>query len=160
MDKETVIHFFTRSEKSLLGVCSTIAQKFKLPPVGVRVALIVLTLIFIPLGIIVYLGSYLAFNQRKGRMVTFGLLGGLLGIPLSYYFQSDMVQNYGSLYGNTGMFSYLKNFTTIVDEYDKYVGNGWDIVFNVLVSIVVFALVGGAIGYFMDKDEKNNKLPN
>lgn len=160
MDIQNITQYFTRSQKLILGVCSTIAQKYKLPPVGIRIALIVLTLIFIPLGIIVYLGAYLSFNQRKGRMVTFGLLGALLGIPLSYYFQSDMVQNYGSLYGNTGMFSYLKNFTTIVDEYDKYVGNGWDIVFNVLLSIVVFALVGGAIGYFMDKNEKNNHQPN
>lgn len=154
MDTETITRFFTRPEKSLLGVCSAIAQKFNLPPVGIRIALIVLTLIFIPLGIIVYLGSYLVFNQKKGRMVTFGLLGALLGIPLSYYFQSDIIQNYG---GNSGMFSYLRNFVDMVDEYDRFVGNGWDIVFNVFLSIVVFALIGGAIGYFMDKNEKNNE---
>ncbi len=156
MDKETITLFFTRSEKSLLGVCSTIAKTFKLPPVGVRVALIVLTLIFIPLGIITYIGLYLAFDKKKGKMVTFGLLGALLGIPLSYYFQSDIIQNYG---GNSGMFSYLRNFISMVDEYDRFVGNGWDIVFNVFLSIIVFALVGAAIGYFMDKNENTNNQP-
>ncbi|WP_108425836.1 PspC domain-containing protein [Flagellimonas amoyensis] len=156
MDKETIIHFFTRPEKSLLGVCSTVANTFKVPPVGVRVALIILTLIFIPLGIIAYIGLYLVFNKKKGKMVTFGLLGALLGIPLSYYFQSTIIQNYG---GNSGMFSYLRNFVSMVDEYDRFVGNGWDIVFNVLLSIVVFALIGGAVGYFMDKNEKSNHQP-
>lgn len=150
MDSETIIRFFTRPEKSLLGVCSTIAHKFKLPPVGVRAALIVLTLLFIPLGVIVYMGSYLVFNKKKGKMVTFGLLGALLGIPLSYYFQSEIIKNL------MGMFSYLKDLPDVVDGYGGFIGNGGDIIFNILLSIVIFALIGGAVGYYMDKNEKSN----
>ncbi|ALJ06532.1 hypothetical protein APS56_15935 [Pseudalgibacter alginicilyticus] len=102
----------------------------------------------IPLGVIAYICFYLATAQNKNRVITFGLLGAVLGVPLSYYFQSDIIKNYG---GNSGMFSYLRNFTKIVDQYDKFLGNGWDIVFNVFFSVLIFALVGGAIGYYLDK---------
>ncbi|KAB7530331.1 PspC domain-containing protein [Flagellimonas olearia] len=156
MDSENITGFFTRPEKSILGVCSTVSNALKIPTVGIRVALIVLTLLFIPLGLIAYLGLYLVFNKRMGKMVTFGLLGALLGIPLSYYFQSGIIQNYG---GNGGVLNYLRNFIAMVDEYDRYVGNGWDVVFNMFLSIIVFALVGGVIGYYLDKHGKVNNKP-
>ena len=147
-----LLNFFTGPEKSLLGVCSAISHKIKLPSVGVRVAFIVLTLFFIPLGIITYLVTYLV-SVRKGKsMVRFGLLGAVLGIPLSYYFQSDVVKNFG---GSSGMFSYLRTFTKMVDEYDRFFGNGIDIIYNVLMSVLIFALAGGAMGYLLDKNEKS-----
>lgn len=147
MDTQNILNFFTRPGKSLFGVCSKFSHKLGLAPVGARVAFIVLTLLFVPLGIIAYLGLYLATVQNKSRMVTFGLLGVLLGIPLSYYFQSDIIKNL------MGMFSYLGNLPDVVDGYNGFIGNSGDIVFNIVLSMVVFALVGGAIGYFMDKKE-------
>ncbi|HET8736316.1 MAG TPA: PspC domain-containing protein [Pricia sp.] len=150
MDLQNITHFFTRPEKSLLGVCSSLSKKLSLPPVALRIALIILTLLFIPLGVIIYVIAYLIINPKKSKIVTFGLLGAVLGIPLSYYFQSDIVKFIGE---TSGMFSYLKNFAQTVDDYNEYVGSGWEIVLNVLLSIVVFSIAGGAIGYFMDKKE-------
>jgi len=150
METQRILDFFKRPEKLLLGVCGKLSQKLGLPPMAIRIALIIITLIFIPLGILLYIGLYLVIDKKKGRLVSFGLMGGLLGIPLSYYFQSDMIKNWP---GNSGMVSYLGNFTKVVDQYDQLWGNGWDIVYNVFVSVIVFALVGGAIGYFMDKKE-------
>lgn len=151
MDKHIVLDFFTRSQRSILGVCSAFSKAFNLPVIGIRICLIVLSLIFIPLGVITYIGGYLIFNQKRGRTVAFALVGALIGVPLSYYFQSEIVKNYGGLYGSTGMLSYLKNFTSIVEEYNQYIGDPWSIVFNVLISMLVFTLIGGAIGYFLDK---------
>lgn len=152
MDTQNILNFFMRSEKSLLGVCSRFANKFSLPPIGVRVAFILLTLVFIPLGILSYFGLYILLTKNNKKMITLGLLGTLLGIPLSYYFQSDIVKNYG---GTSGVFGYMRNFIKTVERYDKFVGDGGDIVFNLLLSMIVFALIGGGIGYFIDKDKKS-----
>jgi len=74
------------------------------------------------------------------KKIIFAIVGALLGIPLSYYFQSDMVQaKVGGIAG------YLENFDEIVSSSD--------LVGNVILSVVIFALVGAAIGYFMDKNE-------
>lgn len=148
--QQHILRFFTRSDKSLLGVCNKLSQKLKAPPAGVRIAFIALTLLLIPLGIIAYMGLYLTVVQHKNKIITFGLLGALLGIPLSYYFQSDLVKNYGS---NNGVFGYLRNFIKMVEEYNEFVGNGWDIIFNTFLSMIVFALIGGASGYFFSKKE-------
>lgn len=148
MHIQDITGFFTRHKKSLLGVCASLAQRFSLPPVALRVALVILTFLFIPLGIIIYIISYLAIKPSKTKMITFALLGAVLGVPLSYYFQSDLVKLYD---GTSGVFGYLRNFTKTVDEYNEYFGNGWDIIYNVFFSIVIFALVGGAIGYYLDK---------
>jgi len=75
-----------------------------------------------------------------GKKVTFAFLGGILGIPLSYYFQPDMVR---AKVG--GMGGYLENFGDIVDNSD--------LLGNVFLSVVIFALVGLAIGYLIDTNE-------
>lgn len=147
MDTQPFYKFFTRPQKLLLGACSTLSGKLNLPPVAIRIALVILTLLVLPLGILVYIGVYLMFSH-KNKFVTLALLGAVLGVPMSYYFQPDMVKNHR---GGGGMFSYLTHFSTIVDEYDAWVGNGWSIIFNVLLSVAVFALVGGIIGYVLDK---------
>lgn len=150
MDKQRTLHFFTRSEKSLFGTCSKLSKKLNVSTLTIRIALIVLTLLFIPFGIIVYAGLYLILNQNTNKMVTFGLFGALMGIPLSYYFQSNIIKSYG---GNSGVFGYLRNFTQTVERYDKFVGNAGDIIFNVILSVVIFAIVGGTIGYYISKKE-------
>ncbi|WP_182859074.1 PspC domain-containing protein [Flagellimonas aequoris] len=155
MDTQKITQYFTRPERTLLGVCSKLALKTSLQPVVIRIAFIVLTLLFIPFGIVAYLGFYLILNKMAGKMVTFALIGALLGIPFSYHFQSDMVQQMAG-----GITGYLKNFVTIVDQVDRYVGNGMDIIWDALIGVVVFMLIGGAIGYFMDSSKNKNGNKN
>jgi len=52
-------------------------------------------------------------SSGGGKKMTFAILGGILGIPLSYYFQPELVR---AKVG--GMGGYLKNFGDIVDESD------------------------------------------
>lgn len=74
------------------------------------------------------------------KKVTFAIVGAILGIPLSYYFQSEMVR---SKVGGIG--GYFKHFDDIMKD--------GDIAGNVILSIVIFAIIGGLIGYFIDKNE-------
>jgi phage shock protein PspC (stress-responsive transcriptional regulator) len=150
MDTRNIISFFRRPEKLLFGVCSYLSQSFNLPSSVIRISFIVITFIFIPVGIILYIGLYLVVIQKMNRMKTFGLLGAVLGVPLSYYFQSDMVKNYN---GGNGMVSYMRNFFKIAEEYNKFLGNGWDIVFNLFLSVIIFAIIGVVAGYLLDKRE-------
>lgn len=148
MDTRNIISSFKRPEKLLFGVCSYLSQNLNLPSSAIRISFIVITFLFIPVGIILYIGLYLVVIQKMNRMKTFGFLGAVLGVPLSYYFQSDMVKNYN---GGNGMVSYMRNFFKIAEEYNKFVGNGWDIVFNLFLSVIIFAILGVVIGYFLDK---------
>ena len=85
MDTQKIIQFITRPEKILLGVNSKLALKLNLQPIIMRVVFVVLTLLFIPLGLLAYLGVYLVLNKMAGKMVTFALIGALLGIPFIEY---------------------------------------------------------------------------
>jgi phosphotransferase system glucose/maltose/N-acetylglucosamine-specific IIC component len=78
------------------------------------------------------------------KKVTFAIIGGILGIPFSYYFQPEIVR---AKVG--GMGGYMKNFGDIAKNSD--------LVVNIIISIVIFALIGGVIGYFIDKNEIKNK---
>ncbi len=79
------------------------------------------------------------------KKVLFAIIGAVLGIPLSYYFQSEMVK---AKVGGIG--GYLKHFGDIV--------NNANLLGNVVLSVLIFTIVGGLIGYFVDKNEveKNN----
>jgi uncharacterized membrane protein YfcA len=83
------------------------------------------------------------FN-RTGKKVDFAIIGAVLGIPLSYYFQNEMIKN---IVG--GISGYL-------DRLDKIVDNE-NLLTNLLVSILVFSFIGGLIGYLIDKSEINTK---
>jgi len=73
------------------------------------------------------------------KKVVFTIIGAILGIPLSYYFQPDMVQQ--KIGGISG---YVEHFGDIVSEKD--------LIGNVVMGVVVVALIGFVIGYFMDKN--------
>ncbi|MCA0447298.1 MAG: hypothetical protein LCH54_13825 [Bacteroidetes bacterium] len=72
------------------------------------------------------------------KKVIFAVIGAILGIPLSYFFQSEMVRTKVG-----GIFGYLQHFGDIVNE-SSLLG-------NVILSVVIFAIIGGIIGYFLDK---------
>lgn len=74
------------------------------------------------------------------KKVIFAIIGAVLGIPLSYYFQPEMVQiKVGGIGG------YFKHFGDIVKD-----GN---LLGNVILSVLIFAIISGLIGYFIDKNE-------
>jgi cobalamin biosynthesis protein CobD/CbiB len=79
-------------------------------------------------------------SEYVSQKVAFAIYGGILGIPLSYYFQSEMVKNKVG-----GIGGYLKNFGQIVDNSD--------LLANVIISVIIFAIIGGVIGYFVDENE-------
>jgi len=140
-------NIFTRQNKLILGVCNKLSTKFNIKPFVVRIIFVVLTLSFIPLGIILYaLLAALYNNPTTNKQITFTILGAILGIPFSYYFQSDIVKNMAN-----GMFGYLTNFFKIADNVQRYVGNEGSLFGNILLSVVICAIIGGVIGFFIDK---------
>ncbi len=78
------------------------------------------------------------------KKTIFTFIGAVAGIPLSYYFQPEMVQ--AKIGGISG---YIKHFDEIIKT-DDLVG-------NVITGIVVFAVVGFGIGYFLDKNATPEK---
>jgi len=78
------------------------------------------------------------------KKIIFGLIGLFLGIPLSYYFQSSMLQNkVGGLGGYMQHFDEILNNTTLAG--------------NVLLSVLIFTLIGGLIGHYFDKNEEKKQ---
>lgn len=69
--------------------------------------------------------------------VPFTIIGAILGIPLSFYFQTELVQTKVG-----GMSGYLRHFSEVLDSKE--------LVGNVIVSVIIFAIVGAVIGYLVD----------
>tara|TARA_Y100001956_G_C4095510_1_gene175003 strand:+ start:694 stop:1158 length:465 start_codon:yes stop_codon:yes gene_type:complete len=152
MNTQNISGFFTKTDKSLLGVCCNISLKYNLPPILVRFALILLTFLFIPIGIIVYLTLFLIFIKQMKRAVKYAIIGCLLGMPLSYFFQSEMVQNLAG-----GITGYMMNFLSIANEMDRYMGNGLSIVWNGILGIMLSGIAGGIGGYYLEKNKLDKK---
>lgn len=74
------------------------------------------------------------------KKVLFAIIGAVLGIPLSYYFQSELVK---TKMGGVG--GYLRHFDEIT--------HNSNLLGNVFLSMVIFAIAGGVIGYFLDQNE-------
>ncbi len=73
------------------------------------------------------------------KTTSFAILGIILGIPISYYFQPPIIQN------KLTLFQYLGRLPAVLSE-----GNG-DFVGPILLSCVLCAIVLGIVGYFMDQ---------
>ena len=80
------------------------------------------------------------------KKVSYAIIGAILGIPLSYYFQLEVVK-----YEMGGISGYIQH----LDQITKYSS----LLENVVLSVVIFAILGGVIGYFIDENEaKNDKI--
>ncbi|QDH81126.1 hypothetical protein FKX85_19660 [Echinicola soli] len=156
MNAQNLLTRYLRPGKLLFGVCFRLSMLFKLPLVVIRTIFIVLTLFFIPLGIVGYLMLLLILHPKTGRSMSYTLMGALVGIPLSYYFQPDVI---GHFEGSGNMISYLSNLASTISQYDEYVGNGLEVLVNIFLAMVVCGLAGGAIGYYSTKrkNQKNNE---
>lgn len=148
MDAQKIQSYFSKPDKIILGVGAEVSKKINSSPLVPRIGLVVLTFFFIPLGLFLYILLYLTLVLRKGKTVTFSLTGALLGIPLSYYFQPEIIKNWK---GGTGIFGYLTGLPGILEEYNQYVGNSWSLVGNLVLSILLFTFLGGIIGYILEK---------
>ena len=73
--------------------------------------------------------------------IIFAVVGAILGIPMSYYFQSDMIQR-----KFVDIQRYMKHFDKVIESDD--------LTQNVLISVVVYAIAGGLIGLIIDELEK------
>ncbi|MEO0899617.1 MAG: hypothetical protein AAFY71_24620 [Bacteroidota bacterium] len=78
------------------------------------------------------------------KKVIFGIIGAVLGVPLSYYFQPEMVKA-----KTGGIGGYLQ-------QIDKVAENS-ELLTNVIISVVIFTLVGVLVGYFIDKNAEKDK---
>ncbi|SFT50693.1 Phage shock protein PspC (stress-responsive transcriptional regulator) [Algoriphagus locisalis] len=154
MDAQKIQTYISKPDRILLGVSAALSQRLSISTVAIRLALLIITLFFIPFGLLIYLILYLALVSKKGKILTYSLIGALFGIPMSYYFQSELVQNWG---GGAGIFGYLTALPEIMEEYHDFVGNAWSLAGNIVLSILVFALLGGAIGYFLEKNRSSNQ---
>lgn len=78
-------------------------------------------------------------SAKMSKKVRLASIGALIGIPLSFYFQSGIVKI-------GGLGSYFKHFDQVIKN-SSLLG-------NVVLSVAIFAIVGGVIGYFMDESER------
>ena len=71
-----------------------------------------------------------------------GIFGGILGVPGSYFFQSELAR---SKFGGIG--GYLQKIPEFFDE------SAWELGIpqNFFLGIVVIAIVGAFLGFLFDK---------
>lgn len=156
-------NIFKRQGRVILGVCSKLAQRTGVSPFVFRM-IFVISLIyrivyvigFVVFSIDLYLGPsiflsniiFLAYFlialfllvNKLSKKGIFAIIGVILGIPLSYFFQSEAVRNWLG-----GIGGYIVNFSDIIDDSN--------LLLSVVLSVIIFGLIGGIIGYFMDKNE-------
>lgn len=91
----------------------------------------------------------LSFGKMK-KIYGFSILGAIIGIPLSYLFQNESI----IFISGGGIAGYIINFNAVIEN--------WNLLSNVLLSVIVFLLIGGLLGYFIDKVDtlKNNTDKN
>jgi phosphate/sulfate permease len=77
------------------------------------------------------------------KAAIFAIIGAILGMPLSYYFQNELIRSKVSIGG------YIAHFSDVMEE--------TELLTNVVLSVVIFAIVGGVIGYFIDRKKVEKK---
>lgn len=83
-------------------------------------------------------------SEGGEKKVGLTILGAFAGIPMSYYFQPELVRAKSG-----GIGGYISNFENILENSD--------LVGNVVFSVIVFALLGLGLGYLIESYEARNK---
>lgn len=78
------------------------------------------------------------------RKALFTIFGAIIGLPMSYYFQSEMLR------AKVSLASYIEH----LDRMTKYEG----VAGNILFSIVIFSVVGFLIGSYLDSKAPKNEV--
>ena len=78
------------------------------------------------------------------KKIIGAIIGAILGLPLSFYFQTEMIQRKAG-----GIGGYINKFGDVI--------NSKELFSNVIVSVIVFTIIGFFLGYFMDKNESQKK---
>jgi phosphate/sulfate permease len=78
------------------------------------------------------------------KATIFANIGAILGIQMSYYFQNELVK---SKVGGIG--GYITHFGELMEDAN--------LLGNVVLSVVIFAIVGGVIGYLLDRTKGEKK---
>jgi hypothetical protein len=88
-------------------------------------------------------------NAIKKTVIGQTILGGfVLGIPISYWFQSEYIRRKASL------LQYLQELPKLLDDLDSR-GNQ-EVFMNVVLSCLVCSVIGGFIGLLLDKNQPQN----
>lgn len=74
------------------------------------------------------------------KKVQLAILGLIIGIPLSYYFQSELVKAKAG-----GIGGYINKLSEISKEPA--------LLNNIAISMIFFGLIGGIIGYILDEND-------
>lgn len=82
------------------------------------------------------------------KKYKYAIIGAIAGVPLSYFFQPSLLRKL------IGFFDYLNNFADIDKVYRAFGTN--TIRNNIILSVIVLAAIGFAIGYFKDKAAESN----
>lgn len=146
METKNFPDLFTRPERLLLGVCAKISRQWKLPAIIPRIGFVVLSLLLVPLGVLAYLLVHLLSGKNAHYKLYLALFGGVVGLPISYYFQSDTVRAMGG-----GMVGYLRKFPQIVDTVDAFLGDGLEVMGTALLGTVATAMAGFLFGHLLDR---------
>ncbi len=87
--------------------------------------------------------------KKKYRFAwkKFGFIisGAILGLPLSYFFQSEGVREFVG-----GLGGYIQHLDDVLAERE--------LLNNVIIGVLFFALVGFAVGYFVNKLDEQKKI--
>ena len=129
----------------LIGIIGAFITGFGLSMLGLVNNWITLAIVAIIGAVLLLLIASLILGE-KNKIIKFNKigffvnLGAVIGIPMSYYFQDEFIKS-----ASQGISGYLQNFGDLVEE--NYMS-------NVLVSVIVFAIIGGGIGYYLEKNKK------
>lgn len=82
------------------------------------------------------------------RKIIFAILGAILGVPISFYFQPEMVQ----IKVGGGVGGYIEHFDDIIKD-SNLLG-------TVILCMVILAIVGALIGYLIDDNEAKKSKQN
>ncbi len=90
-------------------------------------------------------GSPKPRQGSRNKTALFAIIGALLGIPLSYYFQPEVVRT------KLGLSEYVTKLPEVM-------GEGADYVIPVLLSVVIFGFALGIVGYALDRQAQAREI--